>query len=437
MSPSRSRRFRRTLAALPLLIVAVAAVPAPAKAQTEEPPAEPPCPRFAELEIDNFGPEPEVDNTWLPFTPGTRLTLEGRANRGGGPLPHQVTFTVTDLVKEIDGIATRVIWDVDVNEGELAEAELAFFAQDIDGNVWNVGEYPEEYEGDTFLGAPNTWIHGVGDAEGGVHMPKRPVLGMSWLQGFVPEIEFLDCATVMERNQRICVPFRCYEQVLVTHEISPLDPAGGIQVKYHAPRVGIVQVGAIDDPEGETLVLIDRKLLNPEELEEARNEALTLDRRGYFVSDVYCETPPMELPPGVEDPIGLSAEDLMAACTRPQPPEVPAALPAPTTPPPLAPSSPPAPVAPTIRGPPECVVPRLRGLRVRRARKALRRAGCRYRIRGRGRVVGTWPRAGVRTSLTVRVIARPPTGRRDGHRRPSHGVASGHSGEHMTGGLRQ
>ena len=62
--------------------------------------------------------------------PGTRLTLEGRANRGGGPLPHTVTFTVTDLTKVIAGVRTRVAWDVDVNEGELSETELAFFAQD-------------------------------------------------------------------------------------------------------------------------------------------------------------------------------------------------------------------------------------------------------------------------------------------------------------------
>ena len=88
------------------------------------------CTRPVEFRPNAFPGEQVIDNRWLPLVPGTRLTLEGRANRGGGPLPHTVTFTVTDLTKVIAGVRTRVVWDVDVNEGELSETELAFFAQD-------------------------------------------------------------------------------------------------------------------------------------------------------------------------------------------------------------------------------------------------------------------------------------------------------------------
>jgi subtilisin len=78
--------------------------------------------------------------------------------------------------------------------------------------------------------------------------------------------------------------------------------------------------------------------------------------------------------------------------TRPPPP------PAPATP--LAGTSGP-PAKPAAR---RCRVPRIRGMRVRAAKKRLRRAGCRYRIRGRGRVRSTVPRAGRRTAR--RVIVR-------------------------------
>jgi len=54
-----------------------------------------------------------------------------------------------------------------------------------------------------------------------------------------------------------------------------------------------------------------------------------------------------------------------------------------------------------------CRVPRLRGLPVRKARKKLRRARCRYRLSGRGRVVSTRPQAGIRTRSRVQVRARP------------------------------
>ena len=53
-----------------------------------------------------------------------------------------------------------------------------------------------------------------------------------------------------------------------------------------------------------------------------------------------------------------------------------------------------------------CRVPKVRGLRIGQARKKLRRAKCRFRIRGKGRVVSIRPRAGVRTRATVQLKAK-------------------------------
>jgi hypothetical protein len=93
----------------------------------------------------NFPAAARVDNPWYPLVPGTQYLLEGRANRGEGRQPHRVIFTVTDLTKVIDGVRPVVIWDRDINEGQLEESELAFQAQDNDGNVWLHGEYPERW----------------------------------------------------------------------------------------------------------------------------------------------------------------------------------------------------------------------------------------------------------------------------------------------------
>jgi hypothetical protein len=53
-----------------------------------------------------------------------------------------------------------------------------------------------------------------------------------------------------------------------------------------------------------------------------------------------------------------------------------------------------------------CRVPKVRGLTVRRARKKLRRARCRFRIQGKGRIVASRPRAGTRTSSRVQLRAK-------------------------------
>ena len=75
-----------------------------------------------------------------------------------------VEFTVTNLRKKIGGVPCVVVWDRDVNEGELKESELSFWAQDDFGNVWNTAEYPEEYQNGVLLGAENTGARGGADA---------------------------------------------------------------------------------------------------------------------------------------------------------------------------------------------------------------------------------------------------------------------------------
>jgi len=291
----RQRRVRSallsTFAALLLLMTGAGAVGASA---SQTAPAS--CAPAVDFDSHNFSNPTRINNKWFPLVPGTQYILEGQANRTGEPLPHKVIFTVTDLTKVLDGVRTVVVWDRDFNEDQLVEAELSFFAQDKAGNVWNLGEYPEEYENGQFTGAPSTWISGLAEAEGGLHMLAKPRTGTSWyLQGSAPAIEFLDCAKVLKTGETVCVPVKCYDDVVVTDETSPLDQGGGHQLKYHAPRVGIIQVGAVADKEGETLVLTGLVRLGQGGLAEAHREALKLDKHGYVVSpDVYGKTPHAE-----------------------------------------------------------------------------------------------------------------------------------------------
>jgi hypothetical protein len=269
----------------------------------------PSCSQATPFDLKNFPHPPKIDNQWFPLVPGTQFVLEGRANRGGGPLPHRVVTTVTDLTKVINGVRTVVIWEQDLNENQLQEAELAFEAQDNAGNVWNFGEYPEEYEDGKFTGAPNTWIVGQARAEAGTAMLAQPKEGTpEYLQGSAPEIKFLDCAKVFAVGQKTCVPLGCYENVLVTDEHSPLDPESGHQRKYYAPRVGNVQVAAVEDPEGETLVLTQLTHLSPDALAAARQEALKLEKHAYEIAAVYRQTPPAEQAPVVKPSVGQEAQ---------------------------------------------------------------------------------------------------------------------------------
>lgn len=263
-------------------------------------PAPPQSPGLVECGASNvfrhrrFSDPTKIDNKWLPLIPGRVFVFDGVANRGGGLLPHRVIFTVTSLTKVIDGVPSVAMWDRDYNNGVLQEAELAFFAQDDEGNIWTMGEYPEEYERGVFIGAPDTWFQGFEGADAGINVPGNLPIGTIFLQGWVPGIRFLDCGMVYTENVSTCVPYNCYEGVLEVDEWSPLELASGHQRKYYAPGVGFVRVGAVDDPEGETLVLTNLLHLTPDGLEEANREALKLEARGYEVSPAYQRTPPMQ-----------------------------------------------------------------------------------------------------------------------------------------------
>ncbi len=258
--------------------------------------------RAVQFDEAAFPVRPQIDNRWLPLVPGTQLVLRGTSKVTGQSTDHEVTFTVTDLTKMIGDVNTVVVYDVDRSAGQVTEAELALFAQDEDGNVWNLGEYPEEYgDAGEFLGAPNTWIAGKRRAEAGIHMLASPeVSDTQYLQGYAPTIEFLDCASVVATGDTATVPAGRFTDVVVTEETSPLALDSGSQRKHHAPGVGIVRVDAIDDPEGEVLDLAELNVLSPSQLAAIRRQALELDDRAYEVSDVYRGTGPAV--PTVRDP---------------------------------------------------------------------------------------------------------------------------------------
>jgi hypothetical protein len=238
-----------------------------------------------------------ITNQWLPLKPGSQLTYKGSAIPEGEKtrVKRRVVSTVTDLSKWIDGVRTLVIWERDYTAGKLGESEIAFFAQDKAGNVWLLGEYPEEYENRKVVDAP-TWISGQKGARAGIAMLANPRLGSpDYAQGFAPPpVEFKDRARVYKKGQKTCVPVKCYKDVLVIEEFEKGEP-GIFHLKYYAPNVGLVRVGwrGANEVEKETLALVKRQQLSSKELTKARKTALKLDKNAYKRSaEVYGKTPP-------------------------------------------------------------------------------------------------------------------------------------------------
>ena len=241
---------------------------------------------------NRFSAPAQVDNPMFPLAPGTEFSYAGTLSDGGHARPHTVVFTVSSLTKVIHGVNTVIAWDRDFLNGKLQEQELAFFAQDDAGNVWNFGEYPEEYDHGEFTGAPSTWIRGTGHAYGGIHMLARPAAGAKYREGLVPPIDFDDVSKVSSTGQVTCMRLGCFRHVLVVDETSPNDPASGHQIKYYSPGTGLVRVAARGGDAQEFLTLAGVRHLSQSAMASVAEEVIAMDHRAFRVSKVYRVTEP-------------------------------------------------------------------------------------------------------------------------------------------------
>jgi hypothetical protein len=280
------------------LAVAAMAVPlfgaGVSPAQASPPGGAAPANAIPRFDPKQFSNSTHIDNPWFPLVPGQRYVFRGVADFGNGLKPHLEIFTVTDLTKVIGGVRALVIWDRDYSAGQLVEAELAFFAQDDAGNVWELGEYPEEYVHGQFDGAPDAWINGLRKARAGIAMLADPRVGTpSYSEGWAPAVQFADRGQVFATGQQVCVPAGCYSGVLVIDEWDASDPSGGHQRKFYATGVGQVHVAPVGGDQ-ETLDLAKSVVLGAAGMDEARETARFMDRRGHRVNPMYAKTLPLE-----------------------------------------------------------------------------------------------------------------------------------------------
>jgi len=267
------------------------ASPSPTPTPEPTPTLDPNVPRFAKFEASTFSNGPVITNEWMPLKPGRRWVTEGVTIEGGERIPHKISFTVTNLTKEIYGVQTAVVWIEDYSDGVLVEKEIAFYAQDDAGTVWYFGEHPEEYEDGEFVAAP-TWIAGLEDSLPGIKMFADPGSHTeAWYQGWGPAVEWSDFGKLDQRGVADCVTVGCFEQVDIFAESSDGE-AGIYQLKSYAKGVGEIRVGWRGEAESrEELQLVSIGTYKPDKLAKIDQMALALEAHAYKISPkVYGKT---------------------------------------------------------------------------------------------------------------------------------------------------
>jgi hypothetical protein len=183
----------------------------------------------------------EIDNPYLPLTPGT--VFHYRSETPDGVETNDVA--VTRLSKQILGVQVTVIHDQVFLDGELAEDTFDWFAQDTDGNVWYFGEDSKEIEDGQVVSTEGSWEAGVGDNEPGIIMLAHPKVGLAYHQEIAPDIAE-DMARVLSLKASPEVPFGAFHNCVGTTEWSLIEH-GVREKKSYCPGVGLVLE---DQPKG-------------------------------------------------------------------------------------------------------------------------------------------------------------------------------------------
>ena len=189
-----------------------------------------------DFSLDKMELEPTGRNPYFILEPGYQLVLaEGN---------EQLTITVLNETKVVDGVTTRVVEERETTAGMVIEISRNFFAISRRTNsVYYFGEEVDIYKNGQLASHEGAWLAGAKNAKHGLMMPGLPLLKARFYQERAPGVA-LDRAEILSLNETLAVPAGAFKQCLKIEETTPLEP-GVKEYKLYAPGVGLIQDGAL------------------------------------------------------------------------------------------------------------------------------------------------------------------------------------------------
>jgi hypothetical protein len=197
----------------------------------------------------------DITNPYWPMKPGTRWIYRGVET--GEPAQEIVIVVTTSTKKLANGITARVVRDTARAEGQIIEDTLDWYAQDLEGNVWYMGEQTAEFEEGKVVSRAGSWEAGKDGALPGIMIPAQPQVGQQYRQEY-KKGEAEDNGQVLATNHLVEVEAGQYKNALVTMDTTTIEP-DVVEFKFYAPDVGPLLALDISGGAGrEELVKVDK-----------------------------------------------------------------------------------------------------------------------------------------------------------------------------------
>ena len=207
------------------------------------------------MQLDPAGFTTEIDHPYWPMKPGTRWTY--REVDEEGEIKEVVVVVTTQTKKVANGITARVVRDTVRVDGSIIEDTFDWYAQDVQGNLWYLGEDTAEFENGKLTTREGSFEAGVDGALPGILIPADPAPGMRYRQEYY-DGEAEDNGEVLSTDEMAEVPAGRYRGALLTKDTSTIEPDVQ-EYKLYARDVGPVLVLGVSGGSGrEELIKVDQ-----------------------------------------------------------------------------------------------------------------------------------------------------------------------------------
>lgn len=194
-----------------------------------------------------------VENPLFPLVVGTKRTYVA-----GVTGTETVEVTVLPDKKDLLGVQCTTVHDFHGVAGEPIEDTLDWYAEDLDGNVWYMGEDTKEYKAGQVVSTEGSWQAGVDGAKPGILIPAVPTIRQPYHQEYYA-CQAEDMGEVLDTNATVSLGDGgvTYTGCLKTHDYTPLEPDVN-EEKYYCPdpTTGGGNVLSVDMVTGEREELI-------------------------------------------------------------------------------------------------------------------------------------------------------------------------------------
>ncbi|MDQ3975837.1 MAG: hypothetical protein M3264_04850 [Thermoproteota archaeon] len=175
-------------------------------------------------------------NPFFILEPNYQFVLAG----GEGGEAAQVTITVLNETREVNGTETRIVEERETIGGELVEISRNFFAICEETNsIFYFGEEVDDYENGNIISHEGAWLAGEGANRAGIIMPGTILLGARYYQEIAPNVA-VDRAQIVGMGEVVQTPAGEFSDTLITRETNPLEPDVA-ELKYYAAGIGLIQ----------------------------------------------------------------------------------------------------------------------------------------------------------------------------------------------------